>query len=127
MVNQSPTNRTPQSLAPPFLPGGKRPSISALFWLASSEPLLPDTSSEMVDCFQSITTNLQRIADRLDPTPADIVDLGYISERLNVSTTHVARMAREGKIPGSCIVKGKAEGGLWKFYRKQIDQWIASR
>jgi hypothetical protein len=82
---------------------------------------------ELLGCFTSIATDLRRIADRLDPPPPDLVDTGYIADRLGTTRTWVARMAGEGTIPRACVVEGTGNGKPWRFHRHKIDQWIATR
>lgn len=74
-----------------------------------------------------IATALERIADHLAPEPADIVGSGYVSQRLGVTVTWIAEMARRGDIPKSCIVAGTGNGKLWRFHRGKIDQWLSAR
>lgn len=72
-------------------------------------------------------STINRIADRLAPQPADIVDSVWVAERLDCTTTWVADMARQGMIPPSCIVPGTGKGKVWKFYRGPIERWLATR
>ena len=70
---------------------------------------------------------VERIADRLAPQPTDIVDSVWVAEILDCTTTWVADMARQGKIPAACIVPGTGNGKVWKFYRAKIQPWLATR
>lgn len=73
---------------------------------------------------------LKRIADaleRLAPPPSEKVDARYIADRLGCTTEWVAKQARDGQIPTSCIVRGTGNGKPWKFYRHKIDKWIEDR
>jgi hypothetical protein len=36
-------------------------------------------------------------------------------------------MVRRGDIPASCVVPGTGTGKPWKFFRPQIESWVASR
>ena len=53
---------------------------------------------------EQILEHLWRIADHFDPPPPDIVDSPYVAGRVEVTTTWIAQMVREGTIPKSCIV-----------------------
>jgi hypothetical protein len=74
-----------------------------------------------------VQADLRRIADHFDPPPSEIVDTPYIAERLGVTTTRIAQMVREGTIPKGCIVRGSGNGRLWKFHRRQLEDWLAKR
>jgi hypothetical protein len=69
----------------------------------------------------------QRIADHFDPPPSDIVGTDYISRRLGCTKVWVTDMARNGQIPKGCIVAGTGNGKPWKFHRRRIDEWLATR
>jgi hypothetical protein len=75
----------------------------------------------------SIAESLGRIADALAPTPADTVGSPYVAERLGCTTVWVAELVRLGRIPKHCLVPGTGNGKPWKFIRRHIDKWIASR
>lgn len=75
----------------------------------------------------SIAKSLERIADAVDPPPADKVDTTYVAKKLGIGIPRVSQMASAGEIPPSCIVAGTGHGKLWKFHRVRIDQWIESR
>ena len=36
-------------------------------------------------------------------------------------------MVRNGDIPKGCIVPGSGNGRLWKFRRRQLEEWLAKR
>ncbi len=82
-------------------------------------PSHPDLSSLIAD--------IRRIADVMDPPPPDIVDSSYVAGRLGCTTTWIADLARQGKIPLGCLVLGTGDGKPWKFHRGAIDAWIAAR
>ena len=79
------------------------------------------------DFYPSLAGNLQRIADHLVPAPATIVGTPYVATALGQTTTWVAQLVREGKIPVGCLVQGTGSGKPWKFYREWIDDWIKNR
>lgn len=72
-----------------------------------------------------IADDLHRLVGFLTPPPADIVGTPHVAALLGQTTTWVAEMARDGKIPPDCIVKGSGYGKPWRFYRGKIDRWIA--
>jgi helix-turn-helix protein len=75
----------------------------------------------------SIARSLARIADAVDPPPADKVDTSYVAQKLGIGLARVSQMASQGEIPASCIVAGTGHGKIWKFHRERIDEWIESR
>jgi hypothetical protein len=75
----------------------------------------------------SIAENLARIADALAPAPADTVGSPYVARLLGCTTVWVAELARLGRMPKSCLVPGTGNGKPWKFFRRDIDKWIAAR
>jgi hypothetical protein len=75
----------------------------------------------------SVAESLGRIADALAPAPADTVGSPYVARRLGCTTVWVAEMARQGRVPKHCLVPGTGSGKPWKFFRRHIDKWIASR
>ena len=87
----------------------------------------PQDGSGIVAVLANIASDLRRIADHFDPPPPDIVDTPYIAGRLGVTTTRIAQMVREGTIPKACIVPGSGNGRLWKFDRRQMEEWLAKR
>jgi hypothetical protein len=76
---------------------------------------------------EEVQTDLKRIADHFDPQPADIVGTAYLANKLGCTSTWIAQMVREGTIPKGCIVPGSGDGRQWKFYRRRIEAWLASR
>lgn len=77
--------------------------------------------------WSSIAKSLERIAEALDPKPPDYVDGPSVANRLGLTATRVAQMARDGDIPANCIVPGTGDGKPWKFVRSRIEAWIAAR
>lgn len=73
------------------------------------------------------SSSLERLADRLAPQPGDIVGTPYIRERLGCTSAWITQLIKDGKIPNQCIVEGTGNGKPWKFYRRQIDDWIKTR
>ncbi len=84
-------------------------------------------ADKLVRLLEHLVVAAERIADRLDPPPPDVVDTPWVAERLNCTTTWVADLARQGKIPPGCILTGTGNGKLWKFHRAKIEAWLASR
>lgn len=74
-----------------------------------------------------VQADLQRLADHLAPQPPDIVGTPFLANRLGCTPTWIAQMVRNREIPQSCIVPGSGKGRQWKFYRKRIEDWLASR
>jgi hypothetical protein len=83
----------------------------------------PETLRLLAD----IQTDIKRLADHFDPLPPDIVDTPYIAHCLGCTTTWIAQMVRSGEMPKGCIVPGSGKGRQWKFYRRRIEEWLASR
>jgi hypothetical protein len=77
--------------------------------------------------WERIAVALERLADHLAPDPDNIVGTDYLAGKLNCTQTHVARLARDGDIPVSCIVAGCGDGKPWKFLRARIDNWLGVR
>jgi hypothetical protein len=75
----------------------------------------------------SIPASLARIADALTPQVPDVVGTPYVAGRLGCTTVWVAEMVRNGEVPKTCLVPGTGHGKPWKFYRRKIDEWLASR
>ena len=71
--------------------------------------------------------DLKRLADHFDPQPADIVGTPYLASKLGCTPTWIAQMVRSGEIPKSCVVQGSGQGRQWKFYRRRIEDWLASK
>jgi hypothetical protein len=75
---------------------------------------------------QIIAESLQRLADAKAPAK-EKVGTGYVADRQDYSTQYVAQLARDGEIPATCLVPGTGGSKPWKFFRKEIDAWIARR
>jgi hypothetical protein len=75
----------------------------------------------------SVAADVGRIANRLDPPPPDLVDTGYVAEKLGVSTKRISQLALAGELPAAAIVPGTGEGKPWRFYRSKVDPWIETR
>jgi hypothetical protein len=95
--------------------------------VAHIEAHLAHVQSIPADFFPSLAGNIQRIADHLVPAPAAIVGTPYVATALGQTTTWVAQMVREGKIPAGCLVPGTGSGKPRKFHRERIDDWIKNR
>jgi hypothetical protein len=67
---------------------------------------------------------LRQVADALTPVEPELVGTDYIKAKRGCTVTYAAQMAREGKIPARCIAAGNGDGDTWKFYRKQVDEWL---
>lgn len=94
---------------------------------SSLPPPEGNRSERLLVALETIAEQLQRVADHFVPPEEDKVGSTYIAQRLGCSTTWVGRMANNGTIPRKCIVPGTGNGRLWKFYRDQIDDWLATR
>src|SRR4029079_1740589 len=79
--------------------------------------------AQALETLSGVSKDLTRIADVLDPPPADVVDSPYVARRLSCTTVWVAEMARTGVIPKGCILPGTGNGKPWKFYRVQVEKW----
>jgi hypothetical protein len=75
----------------------------------------------------AVSLSAARIANCLDPPLSQIIDSPSLAKQLDCSTTWIAQMARDRRIPASCIVPGTGSGKPWKFYRKQINDWLSNR
>ena len=75
---------------------------------------------------QDIAESLRRLADAATPDPGEQVGTPYVAKRLGITPIYVGQMAREGKIPKSCVVHGTGDGKPWKFLRERIDRWMAA-
>lgn len=82
---------------------------------------------KLVAAIERQSYSLERVADRLAPQPGDIVGTPYIRERLGCTSAWITQLVKDGKIPCQCIVDGTGNGKPWKFYRRQIDEWIRTR
>jgi len=69
----------------------------------------------------------ERIADHFDPPPPDIVGTDFVAKRLGCTKRWVSEMASNDEIPKQCIVIGTGHGKPWRFHRKLLDKWLASR
>jgi hypothetical protein len=67
---------------------------------------------------------LERIANKLDPPPPDVVGTEYVAERLGCTATWIAEQARDEKLPSRAILPGTGHGKPWRFYRSEIDAWL---
>ena len=75
----------------------------------------------------AISFSAARIANCLDPPPSQIIDSPDLAKQLGCSTTWIAQMARDRRIPASCIVPGTGGGKPWKFFRARINEWLSNR
>lgn len=82
---------------------------------------------ETLRVLAEVHADLKRIADHFDPQPPDVVDTPFIARRLGCTTTWIAQMVRSGEMPKGCVVPGSGKGRQWKFYRRRIEEWLASR
>jgi hypothetical protein len=76
---------------------------------------------------ERLAVAVERIADRLDPPPSDIVGSRWVADRLGCTTTWIAELVRSGEMPRGCVVQGTGNGRPWKFHREQIEEWLATR
>jgi hypothetical protein len=76
---------------------------------------------------ERIAASAERLAEVHAPPLSEKVDTTYVAERLDVTPTWVAALARDGEIPAHCIVPGTGDGTPWKFYRDRIDKWLQHR
>jgi hypothetical protein len=76
---------------------------------------------------ERLVAAVERIADRLDPPPADIVDSRWVADRLGCTTTWIAELVRTGEVPRPCVVQGTGNGKPWKFHREKVEAWLAAR
>lgn len=83
--------------------------------------------AEALKVWQTISEDIRRIADRLDPAPPAKVGTEYVARKLGCSTQWITELIRQGEIPANCIVPGTGNGKPWKFHRIHIDRWIESR
>lgn len=82
---------------------------------------------EGVAVMERLTAALERIANRIAPPPAAIVDSRWVADRLGCTTTWVADMVRSGELPRGCVVAGTGNGRPWKFHRAAVERWLATR
>jgi excisionase family DNA binding protein len=76
---------------------------------------------------ERLVAAVERIADRLDPPAADIVDSRWVADRLGCTTTWIAELVRAGELPRACVVQGTGNGKPWKFHRSKVEEWLAAR
>lgn len=95
--------------------------------IVSAVHACPDCSHRVANALEGIYATLVRLADHLAPDPDKIVGTEYVAAKLGCTPTHVARLARDGEIPPSCVVPGCGDGKPWKFVRVKIDNWLAAR
>jgi hypothetical protein len=89
---------------------------------------MSDSDAErLTSLLERLVVAAERIADRLNPPPPDVVDTPWVAERLACTTTWVADLARRGEIPPGCILPSTGNGKPWKFHRAKIEAWLASR
>jgi hypothetical protein len=86
-----------------------------------------NTSNGDQSALLRIAVALERIANHLSPEPSDIVGSDHVAARLRCTPTHIARLARDGSIPASCIVPGCGNGKPWRFLRHRINNWLETR
>ena len=100
------------------------PKLETGHWAEFEATAIP----AFLEVFRSIDRSLKRIADKIDP-PNDDKPVGtpYVAKRLGQTTTWVAEMARQGRIPKECVAAGTGVGKPWKFHRSKIDKWIEKR
>jgi predicted DNA-binding transcriptional regulator AlpA len=77
--------------------------------------------------FHRIADALERIANRADPPPPEIVGTPYVAHRLGCTTAWITELIKSGQIPKHCLVEGTGNGKPWKFHRRHIDEWIKKR
>ena len=86
-----------------------------------------ELGAETLRVLAEVQADLKRIADHFDPQPADIVGTPYLANKLGCTSTWIAQMVRSGEIPKGCLVPGSGKGRQWKFYRRRIEEWLASK
>ena len=74
-----------------------------------------------------VTAEMHRVANHVAPEPGDIVGTPYLAQQLGCSVVWAGEMARNGQIPKHCIVPGSGHGKPWKFYRRQLGDWLNKR
>jgi hypothetical protein len=138
-MSENPSSQV--ALAPPksprLVPHASTDSLRLAAWeerqaaleerVAQFEVQLAHVQAIPANFFPSLSGNIQRIADHLVPPPGAIVGTPYVATDLGQTTTWVAQLVREGKIPVGCLVQGTGSGKPWKFYRERIDDWIKNR
>jgi hypothetical protein len=92
-----------------------------------SATVVVELGQETLRVLLEVQADLKRIADHFDPQPADIVGTPYLATKLGCTPTWIAQMVRDGEIPKGCLVPGSGNGRQWKFYRRRIEEWMASK
>ena len=92
-----------------------------------STTVVVELGAETLRVLAELQADLKRIADHFDPQPADIVGTPYLADKLGCTSTWIAQMVRSGEIPKGCLVPGTGKGRQWKFYRRRIEEWMASK
>jgi len=92
-----------------------------------SATVVVELGQEALRVLLEVQADLKRIADHLDPQPADVVGTPYLANKLGCTSTWIAQMVRSGEIPKGCLVPGSGKGRQWKFYRQRIEEWLASK
>ena len=92
-----------------------------------SVAVVVELGPETLRLLSEVQADLRRIADHVDPQPADIVGTPYLANKLGCTPTWIAQMVRDGEIPKSCLVSGSGKGRQWKFFRRRIEEWLASK
>ena len=92
-----------------------------------STTVVVELGQETLRVLAEVQADLRRIADHFDPQPADVVGTPYLANKLGCTSTWIAQMVRSGEIPKGCLVPGTGKGRQWKFYRRRIEEWLASR
>ena len=76
---------------------------------------------------ESLSDASRRIAAHIAPEPGGVVGTPFLAERLGCTVVWAGEMARDGRVPKSCIVPGTGCGKPWKFYRMRIEDWLNKR
>lgn len=61
-----------------------------------------------VTVLERLAAAVERIADRLDPPPADIVDSRWVADRLGRTTTWIAEWSGPARFPGRASSRAPA-------------------
>ena len=92
-----------------------------------SATVVVELGRETLQVLAEVQADLKRIADHFDPQPSDVVGTPYLANKLGCTPTWIAQMVRDGEIPQGCIVSGSGKGRQWKFHRRRIEEWLASK
>lgn len=76
---------------------------------------------------ENLTNEVRRVDNHVAPQPGDLVGTAYVARQLGCTNVWAAELARKGEIPGHCILPGTGKGKVWRFHRRQIDEWLAKR